>query len=241
MLKNFKDLKILAKRVVKTGLRRDHLIQKDVSIQMERCGTNYGGWVINPNLLLNKGQPTVMSFGIGDDISFDLAMVRRFGAKVFAFDPTPNAIRWVSRQKIPSAMTVYEIGLADFDGNQEFGLPDNPNWDDFSVRRVTDRVVRCKVARLSSIMEQCGMDDIDILKMDIEGAEYPVIRDLSDSATRPRQLLIEFHHGTHGISVTDTRTAVSSLRNAGYLVFDISPWGREFSFVHSTALRAARQ
>src|SRR5437660_1619055 len=119
MLRNQTDLKLLAKRVVKTALRRDHLIKKDLSIEVAKLGTNYGGWVVSTSLLRYTAQPIVMSFGVGDDISFDLELIRRYQAKVFAFDPTPKAIAWVSHQRIPDAMKVFEVGLADIDGEQE--------------------------------------------------------------------------------------------------------------------------
>ena len=239
MLSRKKDFEQFAKRLVKASLGRDHLIKKDVSIEIEKLGTNYGGWVVSRNLLRYTAQPIVMSFGIGDDISFDLELIRRYQARVFAYDPTPKAIEWVSKQRIPEAMAVYQVGLANIDGEQDFGLPDNPNWDDFSIRRNTDRTVRCPVARLPTIMRDSGVDDVDVMKMDIEGSEYAVIEDLCRSDIRPKQFLVEFHHGTHGIAIEETRKAVASLRAAGYLIFDISPWGREFSFVHDSAMMRA--
>src|SRR5271165_3572908 len=133
MLSNEKEFAQLARRFAKAALGRDHLIKKDVSIAVEKLGTNYGGWVVAKNLLVYTAQPITMSFGIGDDISFDLEMIRRYHARVFAYDPTPKAIEWVSKQRIPEAMTVYQVGLANINGEQDFGLPDNPNWDDFSI------------------------------------------------------------------------------------------------------------
>jgi hypothetical protein len=91
-------------------------------------------------------------------------------------------------------------------------------------------------------MHQQAIDEIDVLKMDIEGSEYAAIEDLCRSEIRPKQFLAEFHHNTPdlGIPLQRTRDAVAALRTAGYLVFDISPWGREFSFLHSSALHGAR-
>jgi FkbM family methyltransferase len=240
MIRTRVDCQNLVRRVAKAILGKDHLIKNDVRIDLERLGTRYGGWVVSKNLLCYTAQPLVMSFGIGDDISFDLEMIRRYGARVFAFDPTPKAIEWIGKQRVPHAMRVFKIGLADVDGEQDFGFPDNPAWDDFSTCRRAQKTVRCKVARLSTIMHECAVDSIDVMKMDIEGSEYPVIHGLCRSDMRPKQLLVEFHHGLHGISVEETRKAVASLREAGYLVFDVSPWGREFSFLHTSGLYRAK-
>ena len=47
---------------------------------------------------------------------------------------------------------------------------------------------------LSTILEKLGHNRIDILKMDIEGAEYEVIEDIISSTVPIQQVLIEFHH-----------------------------------------------
>ncbi len=136
-------------------------------------------------------------------------------------------------------MTVFPVGLSDFDGEQDFGPPSNPDWDSFSILRGVD-AVPCKVAKLSTLIGQYAAGEIDVLKMDIEGSEYPAIADLCRSEIRPKQLLIEFHHNSDlGVELQRTRDAVAALRASGYLVFDISPWGREFSFLHSSALHYA--
>jgi hypothetical protein len=87
---------------------------------------------------------------------FDLEMIRRYDAHVFAFDPTPKSLQWIAKQRVPSSMTVSPVGLADYDGEQEFGPPDNPDWDSFSALRGAGSV-RCKVAKLSTLMREHGI------------------------------------------------------------------------------------
>jgi len=41
-------------------------------------------------------------------------------------------------------------------------------------------------------MKQSGDNEVDLLKMDIEGAEYAVIRNIINDDVLPRLLLIEF-------------------------------------------------
>jgi FkbM family methyltransferase len=239
MLTTETDYQVLAKRFVKAALGRDHLIKKDVFIPVEKLGSQYGGWVVNKSLLRYTAQPIVLSFGIGDDITFDLEIIRRYGAHVFAFDPTPKALQWIAQQRVPNSMTICPVGPADFDGEQDFGPPDNPDWDSFSVLRGVG-AVPCKVAKLSTLMDEYAIGAIDVLKMDIEGSEYAVLEDLCRSEIRPKQLLVEFHHNSDlGVELRKTKDAVAALRASGYRVFDISPWGREFSFLHSSALHYA--
>lgn len=77
---------------------------------------------------------------------------------------------------------------------------------------------------------------IDILKMDIEGAEYDVIDNLIDSALRPKMLLIEFHHRFKGIGKQKTYSSIEKLRQNDYLIASISVTGREFCLINKSAL-----
>jgi hypothetical protein len=62
----------------------------------EFLGTVYGGWTICLDGISESS--IVYSFGVGEDASFDLAVIERYGAEVHAFDPTPSSIDWVNKQ-----------------------------------------------------------------------------------------------------------------------------------------------
>ncbi len=88
--------------------------------------------------------------------------------------------------------------------------------------------------RISTIIQMFGHQKIDILKMDIEGAEYAVIDDLLLSEDlNINQLLIEFHHFFPGISKGKTNSSIRKLQKHGYKLFHISKNGYEFGFIKS--------
>ena len=89
---------------------------------------------------------------------------------------------------------------------------------------------------LRTIMKDLGHEQIDVLKMDIEGAEYGVLAGLLESTVRPVQILVEFHHRFSSLHKSQTLKAVKELREAGYALAHISSTGREFSFVHNGSL-----
>jgi len=83
-------------------------------------------------------------------------------------------------------------------------------------------------------MLELGHDHIDLLKMDIEGAEYTVIENLVRERVDIRQLLVEFHHHYRhidGMSAERTKEAVQKLNRAGFKIFHLSPSGEEYSFI----------
>ena len=87
--------------------------------------------------------------------------------------------------------------------------------------------------RLQTIMSELNHEHIDLLKMDIEGAEYDVISDMMESGILPDQLLIEFHHRFENIKSAKTRESIELLRSFGYLLFYISDSGTDYGFVRS--------
>ena len=203
--------------------------------QLARLGSYYGGWTVIPQLL--NGVSVIYSVGVGDDLTFDCALVARFGCTVHAFDPTPIARQWIAGQDLPPEIVFHPIGLAGEDGEVAFALPLHEGWDSFSLPSEGSRgeVVNCPVRRLETLARNLGHRRVDLLKMDIEGFEYGVIDDVLAGPLRPKQWLIEFHHEMMHFTAGQTRAAVSKLEAAGYKLFAVSNVGHEYSFVHSPA------
>jgi hypothetical protein len=80
---------------------------------------------------------------------------------------------------------------------------------------------------------ELGHSHIDVLKMDIEGAEYAVIPDILQTPVRIEQILIEFHGRV--LQHSQTLEAVQLLKTHGYEVFGISERGEEISFIKKSA------
>jgi len=220
---------------------RDFVAEPEIACARVRLGSEYGGWWVRPDWLASDS--VVLSVGVGSDVTFDLAMIERFGCVVHAFDSTPKSVEWVIAQQLPREFKFYESGLAGHDGEMLFALPGlpghQPDWDcyvattpDGDVARSAFHAVRCQVSRLVTLVQRIGASRVDLLKMDIEGSEYEVIDDMLAGEIRPRQLLVEYHYrhqfGDENI-LARTLESVASLRRAGYRIFARSPSGMEFS------------
>lgn len=219
------------KRNIKGLIGKDVNVRENISCSIERFGSSYGGWDIVPGKL--HADSVVYSFGIGEDISFELALVAKFGLEVHSFDPTPKALDWVRRQALPPRLTVHDFGLAHFDGDLRFNPPKDPAHVSFSVINRSEsgnNAVILPVKKLDTILKSLKHSTIDILKMDIEGAEYQVIEDIARTSIRPRQVLIEFHHRFPQIGVKSTRNSIKILGKIGYSLFSVS--GDEYGFIY---------
>lgn len=197
---------------------------------MIRLGNEYGGWAITP-AGLNRAS-VVYSFGIGEDISFDLAMIERFGCTVHAFDPTPRSIAWCRAQKLPPGFILHEYGVAAHDGEVSFFAPDNPSHVSHTMIEgaTAGSRITVPVKRLATIMQELSHSRIDLLKMDIEGAEYDVVDDLLRAKLPIDQLLVEYHHRFASIGPARTQASLDALDAAGYKLFCISDSLEEYSF-----------
>ncbi|MBX2997184.1 MAG: FkbM family methyltransferase [Caldilineaceae bacterium] len=199
-----------------------------------RIGSDYGGWYICPEFL---GKTSVVySIGVGTDISFDLGMIEHFGVTVHAFDPTPKSIAWVKMQKLPPEFVLHEIGLAHYNGTAQFYTPrDEHNVSHSIVRQdnVGQAAIEVQVARLNTLMKKLGHNEIDLLKMDVEGAEYAIIDSILQEKIPIRQLLVEFHHRLIADGAAQTLEAVKKLRREGYRLFAVADSSEECSFLRA--------
>jgi FkbM family methyltransferase len=192
-------------------------------------GSGDGRWVVCPDRLSSDSM--VYSFGIGNNITFDLALIKQFGCKVHAFDPTPLALQWLESQKLPAGFVVHPWGLAKYDGSATFALPEQHAVSFLMSADMGGKsIAECQVRRLPTILDLLGHDHIDLLKIDIEGAEYDVLDDLLADSTRIDQLLVEFHHRWSG-SPARTQRAIARIEECGLRLFHVSARGLEYSFV----------
>jgi len=220
-------------RFVSSTIRRLRgLPRYDVELDVPSVflGTDYGGYEIVPELLTEHS--VVYSVGIGEDISFDLGLIEHFGCTVHGFDPTPRSLAWLAAQALPPTFAVHGFGLSDFDGTASFAPPKNPAYVSHSVLTENrDGCIDLPVKRLATVMRELEHDHLDVLKLDIEGAEYAVLDDMIAAGLLPRQLLVEFHHGIAGVELAKTEASLARLRQAGYRVFEARDSGREFSLL----------
>ena len=226
----------VGRRALRSLVGRDLFYRREVTIQRLSLGRPGAEWCVCP---IGLGPASIVySFGVGEDVSFEMELIERFGTPVHAFEPTPRSLAWVRSQALPKAFTLHELGLASWDGEASFTPPPNPLHVSYSMVR-DDRdgsAISAPVRRLSTIAAELGHARVHLLKMDIEGGEYTVLPDLLASGLLVDQLLVEFHHRWDFIGVAETKRMIVLLRQAGYRIANVSPSGCEF-----TLLREATQ
>ena len=226
------DLLRLVKRLFNILFGRDKIFPVQTRIPTERHGEKHACWTIASDRI--DARSIIYSFGIGTDISFDLSLIEKYNVQIHAFDPTPQSIAWLEQQSLPKEFHYYAYGLAGSDGTVDFFPPTQEDHISHSILPVNSteaRSIKVQVNRLETIMKRLNHNKIDLIKMDIEGAEYVALADILNSEITIDQILVEFHHRFATIQLARTRETINQLNRTGYKIFYASPFGEDYCFI----------
>lgn len=231
-----KKLLWFLKRQANILLGREIRLRPRLRVDTEFHGSAYGGWAIKKDSLSERAR--VISIGIGEDATFDLSLIERYHCHILALDPTPKSIQWVRENITNPRFHFQPLALGESDGQLRLYLPKNATHVSASLKRSNhtgEAFFEAPCLRPSTLFAQFGYSRVDVFKMDIEGAEYGVIRDMvgSGACDLVDQLLVEFHPHFSGFSIRDTKEAVASLRQAGLEIAWVSDSGHEVLFVRA--------
>jgi FkbM family methyltransferase len=158
------------------------------------------------------GPHTVMySGGVGEDITFEQELIRRFGLKIHIFDPSPIAKRTIALAN-NDRLLFRPVGLAASDSGT------------FSVGGGAADATWFKAGGAESLpctsipreMVLNGHSFIDLLKIDIEGFEYEVLEDCLAARIPIKQICVEFHDFFPDITTAKTRKMIHAIESQGY-------------------------
>jgi FkbM family methyltransferase len=157
-------------------------------------------------------------------------MIKNFSCRVHGFDPTPKSIAMIKVLNPPELFILHEFGLAAKDGSLNLYVPLNSNHVSCScVDNFGTNSMMVDVRSIESIVRDNNLKQIDVLKMDIEGAEYEIIDSIQSVSVPIHQILIEFHHFYPQVDSSLTKEAIRKLNNFGYKIFSIE--GYNYSFI----------
>lgn len=228
-------------------LRRTLLKDYLLSIELKRYGMagtpislagysvnylSFGGLVYQFNELfvdahylvpLDVTQPFIID--CGSNIGLSVMFFARLypDARILAFEPDPDAYQCLFQNVRDNGLdnvTAERVAITDTEGEIDFYAdPVRPGSASASTvpGRISGSVQRVPSRRLSSLINS----QVDLVKLDIEGAELEVLRDLAKAGklSSIRNWLIEFHHHIHP-DVNQLADLLSLLEDAefGYMI-----------------------
>lgn len=219
-----------------------HRLLKDDVVPQEspiiRYGSAMGGWHLPSELI--QSDWLVYDFGVGDDISFDIALVERHGCAIHAFDPTPESIAFMEDKSLPG-FQFHPVGVWDDDTIIKFWKPSSDDSISHSADnlRRSSEYVEVEMRTIKTLAAELGHEHIDFIKMDVKGAEQRVIPNLIHDGFRPTLLCLEYDWPYEVYSLLSIKWFLAGLRlhriiqNAGYDL--ISKDGRNATYRLSSA------
>ncbi len=162
-------------------------------IPLEKLGSDYGGWKV-PVQSIDKDW-ICYCFGIGKDATFDMELVNKFSCDVFSFDPTPTALKYMNTLEYDKEkLHFYPWGIWKEDKELKFYSAVDPHDSNFSVFDLhgSGNYTVAECYTLSSIMTKLGHKAINLIKLDIEGSWYEVLKQIVEEEIKISVLCAEF-------------------------------------------------
>ena len=187
----FKHLFLKKRRLIKKFTKSKLDILDDNQI------INVGNYLIKKDIL--NSESIIYSFGIGENIGFENQISLKFNCKVYCFDPTSLAIKFMQREIYDKTKINFSpFGIWKNDGKIKFYYQDEENQKKSggSITNLfeTSKYEFMECYKLSTLMKKNNHSLIDVLKLDIEGAAIDVIEDIVSDKIFPRQIIVEFEY-----------------------------------------------
>ncbi len=247
------SLKTLIRRII-----RSHRISKFVlryfktdlltrlrvynTLNLKKIGSDYGGWIVPIDLINNES--ICYCVGVGEDITFDLGLIEHFNCSVYAFDPTPISKLYVQKHtKDVLKFHFFDVGLWDTEAVLKFYAPSNPKYVSHSILNLqkTQDFFEAPCKRLSTLMKENDHKRLDLLKLDIEGAEYKVIDSIIEAQLDIGIICVEYDEAGNPLDedyLKRIKQSVLKLVNFGYTLVAVES-ACNYTLVKKVLLRVA--
>lgn len=164
---------------------------------------------------------------IGGNVGYFSLLMSRLATSgaVHVFEPIPlNAalVRANAELNALSNVTVNNVAVGSSEGIVQFSVAVDSAYSSMRAtgRLAEERMIDVPIVTLDDYVERAGITRVDIMKVDVEGAEDMVIsggsRLLSDEKRRPRIVLLELYDGNLAPFGTCVGSVVEHMMSFGY-------------------------
>lgn len=199
-----------------------------------RCLTDQvRGHTFLPNFLSRTGKVIDLGMNKGD---FATAMRDRYGCVVAGLEANPSLAKATSGL---SGIVCKNAAISGTDGFVEFFVNEE-NSEASKIISSPSRSVETMTVpsvSLSSFFREIGTEEVDLLKVDIEGAELDLIEKTDpDDLRRCAQITIEFHAFVFHDQAPRVETAIARLSELGFYYIDFSIRRTDVLFINNSVI-----
>jgi FkbM family methyltransferase len=195
-------------------------------MMMERALGVYEYWTFQ--LLRDLVLPDMTALDVGankGDYSLLFAALMGDCGRVLAFEPLPDNLEWLHKSIDANgykSIQVLDVALSTTSGEREFFVGRRSGGGSLvSGRRAgqSDGAITVRSTTLDDVLEEQKIEDIDVMKIDVEGAELGVLEGATALLQRSRRanVIVDYDAG-----LSSQRDALQKLLVAhGFQVFGI--------------------
>jgi FkbM family methyltransferase len=148
--------------------------------------------------ILNQARPEWIAFDIGMNFGFFSCVLAQRCAAVHGFEPVP----WLAQRAQANArlnhftnLSINQIALSDHAGKARLNLPSesDSNWGTSSLVHSSGdhgAALEVETDTLDNYVARLGLERVDFMKIDVEGAEHLILKGAATTLARHRPAII---------------------------------------------------
>jgi FkbM family methyltransferase len=162
---------------------------------LEELDPNYERRSFNEVIRVLSTKEGAVFIDVGAHIGrYSFVLAKLFpNAKVIAIEPNPEAyqalIKGIKANGLRN-VTALNIALSDFDGVAHLYIKRGTAISSLVEGDNSFKIIDVPAKRLDTVMEELGINKVDIIKIDVEGAEFHVIKGAVNTIKKYKPVLI---------------------------------------------------
>lgn len=147
---------------------------------------------------------------------FATAISKAAGCNVYCAEPNPRLCEELARHP---GLTAFNVAIGPSSRRVRFNIADNDECSSLfdPTASTVSSAIECEALTLVDFLDRIDAAHIDLLKIDIEGAELAVLADTKPSVlARVDQITVEFHDSIGLGTVQDVRNRIHRLERLGF-------------------------
>lgn len=180
----------LVKPIVK--FYRRSVLRDPFLVSVKQWKRDRGDQNLRLNYDLNQDSVVLDIGGYAGD--FAEAIHQKYGCRVLVFEPMPRFYQQCAERFAENdAVSVYRFGLGAADAKMLLSNSDDAS--SFCRSHPGQDTVAAEIRDIATVWNECDLDFVDLVKMNIEGGEYPLLERMieADLAEHVGNFQVQFH------------------------------------------------
>jgi FkbM family methyltransferase len=171
----------------------------------------------------------------GQSIDFFIKVLRP--SSIFAFEPSPSAFLELSKRNFPLEVRTLNLAISNTPGTTPFyeskfnetsslDLPDlsskyhlTKSWILASNPKKLFSTVQVETSTIDDIFQSYDVEDVEILKIDVEGHEYQALQGAHNTLIQGKVRVVQFEFHDDDMRESQERQISKFLKEAGFSEF----------------------